>query len=310
MRTLRVLPDFIAYALADSLVPILVFVTWCTRRKARRKQRGFYYNTAVVFRDEITRRQRRRLLWRWARHMTHFGIDLCKMPMITTDNMQDYCDLEDMKTFRAYFDRGNGLIVTASHHGVYEYSSHLISLNGMTIHTIFRESPIPPITDVINEIRSSGGQIMVERDGAVREMLRAMTRKHVLGIISDVSSKDSEVFAPYLGTMAATNATVGILHIRTRAPVLIISTHRTGRRRYKYHVWDVVEIEPTDDRDADVQQIAERINAAHSQATYQYPEQWFWDSRRFRTRPEGEEVGPDGLPPQVGGGQAAKMSRL
>ena len=36
-----------------------------------------------------------------------------------------------------------------------------------------------------------------------------------------------------------------------------------------------------------------------SRAILAYPEQWFWGSRRFLTRPPGEAPGPDGLPPRA-----------
>ena len=42
------------------------------------------------------------------------------------------------------------------------------------------------------------------------------------------------------------------------------------------------------------------INVRLTQAVAEAPEQWFWQSRRFRHRPPGETPGPDGLPPLLG----------
>jgi hypothetical protein len=52
------------------------------------------------------------------------------------------------------------------------------------------------------------------------------------------------------------------------------------------------------------------MNDALSTAIRQYPEQWFWDSRRFRVRPKDEVLGADGLPPQTDPEQAIPPSLL
>jgi acyl-CoA thioesterase-1 len=52
-------------------------------------------------------------------------------------------------------------------------------------------------------------------------------------------------------------------------------------------------------RDADLLAITARVNRALSLGIAEAPEQWFWQSRRFRHRPPGETPGPDGLPPLV-----------
>ena len=294
------LPPFLAYGFADLLVPALVVVTYCTRRRATRKRRGFYWNTAVVFREEITGRQRRRLLWRWARHMTHLGIDVARTPLIRTPEVTANCDLTDLEKLQKHFDAGQGILAPSGHLGIYEIMPHLVALHGHTLLSPYRPSPIPIVTDIINELRvTADGAHLTELKGAVRHMLRALQKGEILGLVSDVSSKSSEVFAPFLGTMAATNSTAGVLHIKTGAPVVIASAHRTARQHYKLHIWEVIESYDTGDRRADVKHITERVNACLTQAIVTYPEQWFWDSRRFRNRPADEDLDPDGLPPRV-----------
>jgi lauroyl/myristoyl acyltransferase len=70
--------------------------------------------------------------------------------------------------------------------------------------------------------------------------------------------------------------------------------------RYNLRVYDVIEGAGTGDRDADMLAITARVNRGLTQAVAEAPEQWFWQSRRFRHRPPGETPGPDGLPPLLG----------
>jgi len=294
----------LAYSLADGLAVLLIAYTVATRNRRNKRRMGFYHNVRIAFGDQLTGRRRRSLLWRWARHMTHLGVDTCKMPKITADNVADHCDLSEMKILREQYDMGTGILAVSGHVGVFEYTPHLMTLCGMSVVTIFRPSPIRPVSDVINEIRSSGGQEMTERKGGVRQVLRALRDKSIAGLLIDVSSKRSDVFAPFLGTRAATNNTPGILHVKTRAPIVVMTTQRTARRRYKVHVWDIVTDGGEGPRDTELLTVAARLNDALSRAIRQYPEQWFWDSRRFRARPTDETPDGSGLPPQTNPGQA------
>lgn len=296
---LRLAPAWLAYGIADLLTLVLVVITVATRKRATRKKRGFYRNVRIVFRDDLPPRLRRRLLWRWARHMTHSSVDLIKMPEITTENIERYCDVSDMAKLRELFDRGGGVIGVTGHVGVFEYSAHLMALCGMNPVTVFKESPIPIVTEIINELRRTGGPVMIERTGAVRRMMRELRNGAIVGILADVSSKASEVFVPFLGTTAATNNSADILHVRTKSPILVITTQRTGRRRYKVHVWDIIDQNTPIDREADSAAVSRRINDALSLAIASYPEQWFWDSRRYRTRPDGEVRDDEDLPPRI-----------
>lgn len=302
--TVRMVPDWLAYGIADGLAVVLVIYTHATRWRCDRRRMGFHHNVRVAFRDQLTGRPRRSLLWRWARHMTHMGIDTCKMPQITTQNVHHYCDLTEMAQLREQYDRGKGVLGVSGHVGVFEFTPHLMTLSGMSVVTIFRPSPIRPVSDVINEIRSSGGQVMTERKGGIRQVLRALRNKNIAGLLVDVSSKRSDVYAPFLGTPAATNNTPGMLHVKTGAPIVVITTQRTARRRYRFHVWDVVEHSGDNSRDIEVHAIAARLNDSLSRAIRTYPEQWFWDSRRFRARPKDEIPDSSGLPPQTNPSQA------
>jgi Kdo2-lipid IVA lauroyltransferase/acyltransferase len=308
---LRALPGWLAYGIADLLTPVLVVFTFASRRRATRKKRGFYRNTQIVFRDGLSPKLRRRLLWRWARHMTHVSMDLIKMPDITTQNLGQFCDVSEMARVRELFDRGQGMIGATGHVGVYEYTSHLMALSGMKPISVFKESPVPIVTDIINDLRSTGGQILIERTGAVRRMMRELRSGGIVGILADVSSKESEVFVPFLGTDAATNNSSDVLHVRTGSPILVGTTQRIGRQRFKLHVWDIIDRDAVLDREADPPGMARRINDALTRAIVTYPEQWFWDSRRFRTRPDGEVRDDQDLPPRVDDGPAnAILQRL
>src|SRR5690606_23896187 len=101
--------------------------------------------------------------------------------------------------------------------------------------------------------------------------------------------------------------TIGMLHLKSGAPIVVVTTQRIRRRRFRFHHWATIEQPRSADRAADLHAIAVRLNDALSQAIRAYPEQWFWDSRRYRTRPEDEVRDARDLPPLVRPEQAPDL---
>ena len=89
---LATLPGFLAYLLVDLLVPAVVVIS--TLREWR-VGRGVDRNLRIAFR-ELSKGQRRRLRWRWARHMMWFVVDFCRLPKIQADNLDRHVDVSEV----------------------------------------------------------------------------------------------------------------------------------------------------------------------------------------------------------------------
>ena len=94
-------------------------------------------------------------------------------------------------------------------------------------------------------------------------------------------------------------ATPALLHLATGAPIAIVAFLRVGRMRFHLRVFDIIKDANTGDREKDLVAITTRCNRALGIGIQEAPEQWFWQSRRFRHRPPGEQADASGLPPLV-----------
>ncbi len=311
--TLRLVPAWAAYAFADCLAPILAAITKRRERRIGPLGRGMIRNQRIVFRDSWTEEQSKRHQKAWARHMCHSVVDFMRMTRITPDNVGKRIDLSELEQIRELQSEGKGVICASGHLGVWELCGHAICLSGMRAVTVYRPPSNPLLDAVFGRIRRAGGQELVTKWGALFPLAKALRRGAITGIAADENDAFTPTFVPFLGTLAGTNATPALLASRTGAPIAVISCHRTGKGKWKFHVWDVIRVERSPD--ADLPGITAKLNAALSQAILAYPEQWLWGSRRFMTRPSEEVFGDDGLPPLALGCQAAdfnavKLSRL
>jgi KDO2-lipid IV(A) lauroyltransferase len=294
------LPAWLAYSIGD-LLAVPWFLWWLVSDRRGRRTSGYWRNCRIGFRagSPLGSVRPRGHLWRWSRHIAWITIDFCRMRRIDAANVRAHVDLAEYPTIDAVYREGRGMIFATGHLGVWDVSGYAAGLLGLPLVSVFRPSPLPALNRLIERLRTGSGQTVVARKNVLRALLRVLTDKQVVGILADGGGKHSAVAAPFLGTAAQTVASPALLHLATKAPIVVVAVLRTGRMRYRLRVLDVIRDASTGNRDADMLAITARINRGLSQGIAEAPEQWFWQSRRFRHRPAGEVPGADGLPPLV-----------
>jgi KDO2-lipid IV(A) lauroyltransferase len=289
-RGIARLPEPIAYLCADLLaIPVALFAGRHERRVAR-EGRGMLNNQRIAWRERWSSERSRRLTRDWARHVARLVVDVLRMPRITPANLERHVDVRDYERIRALAAEGRGVICVTGHIGVWEMCSHAARLSGLPVHVVARPLPWPPVERALARVRGASGQ------GALRRLLRLLRRGEIAGLLLDEDEPESPVFAPFLGTDAATSPVAFELQRRTGAPIAVVSCARLGRARFRFRVWRVIRPRPGDP-DEECQRVVREMNLGLSEAILDAPAQWLWGSRRFRTRPPGERPGADGLPP-------------
>lgn len=129
--------------------------------------------------------------------------------------------------------------------------------------------------------------------GDVRSMVRYLRRGYGIGYLPDQDfGRKHSVFVPFFGVPAATVTGLSRLAKMADVPVIpLFNFRRPDGKGYVFRVMPPFENFPSGDDVKD----ARRLNEHAERCIMEYPEQYLWMHRRFKTRPEGE---PDlyGLP--------------
>jgi len=134
--------------------------------------------------------------------------------------------------------------------------------------------------------RARFGGLMVERDEDLRALIRRVREGWPFYYLPDQDQgRRHAVFAPFFGIPTATLTTVSRIARMTKAVVIpCITRERTDGFGYELEFAPPLPDFPSDDDLRD----ATAVNAVIEQAARAAPAQYFWQHRRFKTRPEGE----------------------
>lgn len=195
-------------------------------------------------------------------------------------------DVTGEQLFHDAIARGKGLIIAGPHMGNWEVMATWIAARTQMT-GLYRPPKIPALDDVITKSRERLPVAMVPADqSGVKQLLKELKAGRCIYALSDHEpSRGVGVFAPFFEQTAYTGNLVPKLAQRTGATVLLACGERLANSAgFRLHFRPC----PVAPADADDVASATALNGALADLIREFPEQFLWNYKRFRTRPDGE----------------------
>ena len=142
----------------------------------------------------------------------------------------------------------------------------------------------------LNENRARLGISVVQDTVAVRHLARALREGRFECMLADQGVLGlASSFVPFFGRPAKTPRGFAVFALRFEAPVCFMDMLRLPNGRFRA-VFEPIEIEKTGDREKDIDLMVGRYSQVLEKWVRQYPEQYFWQHRRWRRQPAGTPV--------------------
>ena len=179
---------------------------------------------------------------------------------------------------------GHGLVTVSGHLGNWELqgaAAAAILPAPFTVAAVQQSNPY--IDRFITRRRNDMGMQVAGTKTAMRLLLKALKNREAIGLVADQNAGMDAVFVDFFGKMAATHPGPAQLALKFKAPMVVGAAVRTGPGKFKTLARQV-EIREDDT----VETLTQRHVKILEGFIRQYPEQYFWLHRRWKTRPPGE----------------------
>jgi Kdo2-lipid IVA lauroyltransferase/acyltransferase len=284
VKLLGLLPRPVARAISITLGLTVYAVHGRLRRVGLR-------NLALAFPD-MSQRDRRRLLRGEFISLGRQLAEVCLFPRYTRDNVENIVVYDGFENFEQAYARGKGVLFLTGHLGAWELSAFAHSLHGHPLSIVMRSLDNPYIDKLLQSYRTMHGNRTVDKDDFVRGLLSAMRKGETVGILMDTNMTPPKgVFVDFFGIPACTASGLARIALRTDAAVVPgFTVWDKKRRKYILRFDPAVELIRTnnDDNEADIISNTAKFTKIIETFIRQYPDQWLWAHRRWKTRPAGE----------------------
>lgn len=214
------------------------------------------------------------------------AIEIAMMPRLIA-KLPDVVALpeEDQRILEAAVAEKRGVIFVTGHVGNWELLAQRVIGAGHDGVTLARKSPNPFLGDWIVRRRALGGLTTINRGDkrAAREMLSAMKRGALLGVLLDQATNVPSVDVPFFGAPAKTPVAAAELALRRGAPI-VMGFIRRGANPTQHEVrLERLEFEPGDGpKEERVRNVTALLTERIETAVRAAPAEWVWFHDRWR----------------------------
>jgi KDO2-lipid IV(A) lauroyltransferase len=215
----------------------------------------------------------------------HFGsllLELLKFSTYTREEMRAAVDIDGLEHARQAYEQNRGVLFFTGHFGYWEIHALVQPLIAHPISVLARPLDNPQLHDMLERIRTSTGNSVIYRQGAVRKVLRELAANNGVALLIDqhLHTPDA-VYVDFFRRRAATTSALAALALRTGAPVVPVFALPLPGGRYRLVFEHHVDPPHADTPDA-VREFTQRCTDVLEMYVRRHPELWLWMHRRWR----------------------------
>jgi Kdo2-lipid IVA lauroyltransferase/acyltransferase len=214
----------------------------------------------------------------------HFGavlLELIKFGTYSREQMLAAADVEGEDRFRQARRLGRGVLFFTGHFGYWEIQAMSHALTAEPISALARPLDNPHLHAMLEEIRTSTGNTVIYRQGAVRRMLRELAAGRGIAVLIDQHLHTDAIYVGFFRRPAATTTALAALALRTGAPVIPVFALPQANGRYRFIYEHPVEPPHAGTPDA-IREFTQRCTDVLEMYVRRHPELWMWMHRRWR----------------------------
>lgn len=211
-----------------------------------------------------------------------------QFPQLTPANIGERIryDEEGLRHFTSAMSRGKGVLVATAHLGNWELSAFAHAWMTAPMNIVVRPLDNPRVDALVERYRTLSGNRIIRKKAAAREIIRSLHAGEAVGVLIDQnSSREEGVFIDFFGRKACANAAFVKFAHRTGAAVVPgFALWEESEQRYILRFYP--EIPMSCQGAGDVLADTQRVHSAIESVIRQYPDQWLWIHRRWKTQPD------------------------
>jgi len=214
------------------------------------------------------------------------SIETAVLPGTSSQHVLDRVErVEGWELVEAAMAKGHGLLIVTGHLGNWEFGGAYFAARGVPIDVVARGMANPIFDAYLTRTRREIGMEVIRDKDAVRRTPRSLRDNRAIAFVSDHDALGlASTFVPFFGRPAKTPRGPAVFSLRFNVPTVFVAVVRQPSGRYAILI-EPVEVERTGDREVDIDAIVLRYTQILERLVRAYPEQYFWQHRRWRRQP-------------------------
>lgn len=212
-------------------------------------------------------------------------MEMASLRYMTGEELNNKVRVEGLEYLTNSLRPDRGVIVLAGHFGLWEFIPLWLSLQGIKMTSVVRVQKNKYVDRWFTQMRERHGAKVTDSGLGLRGILKALRIGHALGLMMDQDNGKQGIFIKFLGKWASAPTGPAAISTKLGTPILPVCVFPNYEGKHLFKIYP--PIDPTRyDKDIKGQQrLTQDYNSCYERIVREYPEQWFWLHRRWKTQP-------------------------
>ena len=185
--------------------------------------------------------------------------------------------------------KGKGAVVVTAHFGNFSLMALRLVQEGYSVSSIFRPLRDPKLSEDVCRIKHNLGIQAIYSNPSRRcvlESLKVLKNKHIVSLLIDQDfADDKAVFVNFFGKKAATAIGAYVFAMRSGGPIVPMFMVKEPRgNKHRVVIEDPIYVS----KGQSSEEVLSKVMLIIEQYIRQYPHEWAWMNKRWKTRPSSE----------------------
>mgnify|MGYP001338841130 FL=1 len=189
-------------------------------------------------------------------------------------------EVEGQELLDGALEKGHGIILATGHFSKWEIMSAWLGYSGYPCVAVAQRQKNRGADIFFREFRANTGMGMIYRKSSLKNMYRILKENKILILGSDQDAKQRGVFVNFFNKPASTPKGVARFHLQTGSDIFFISCYVEQNGKHKLQIQPVVP-----EGESTVKSITQAFTTLLEKKVREFPEQYFWFHRRWKTMP-------------------------
>jgi KDO2-lipid IV(A) lauroyltransferase len=208
--------------------------------------------------------------------------DTLALPHFSYDQLMSLVDLHGIELVDDALAKGHGVICAGAHLGSVALVAQILPGLGYPVTGVIEQFEPVEVFEFFSQQRQVlGTRLLPAGPAAAREMLLALRRNEVVGLVTDRDVAGTGPVIPFFDTPTRFPEGAAWLSIRTGAPILIGIAIRKAGGRFDGWLEPLPDVELTGERKHDILAVTQAVAGRLQYYVANHPEQWTVFQRRW-----------------------------
>ena len=189
-------------------------------------------------------------------------------------------EVEGQELLDGALEKGHGIILATGHFSKWEIMSAWLGYSGYPCVAVAQRQKNRGADIFFREFREITGMRIIYRKSSLKNMYRILKENKILILASDQDAKQRGVFVNFFNKPASTPKGVARFHLETGSDIFFISCYIEQNGKHKLQIQPVVP-----EGESTVKSITQAFTTLLEEKVREFPEQYFWFHRRWKTIP-------------------------